>query len=154
MNQLMFERNVILDELKDQLHHAQGRMKTQADKKRRDVEFAVGDMVYLKVQPYKLKSLATRINQKLSPRYYGPFEVRERIGSVAYRLKLPSESLVHLIFHVSLLKNCLAPNVVSHPLPRELTEDWELQMQPSKVLAVRHNQDGELEVLIQWLNAP
>ena len=154
VNQLMFERNVILDELKEQLARAQSRMKAQADKKRRELEFSVGDVVYLRIQPYKLKSLATRINQKLSPRYYGPFEVLERIGPVAYRLKLPPGSLVHPIFHVSLLKNCLAPNVIPQPLPAELHEDWELNMQPSKVLAIRHNQAGELEVLIKWHNMP
>ena len=81
-------------------------------------------MVYLNIQPYKLKTLATRMNQKLSPRYYGPYEVLDRIGAVAYKLKLPPGSLVHPIFHVSLLKKCLALNVVSQPLATGLTNDW------------------------------
>ena len=110
--------------------------------------------MYLKIQPYKLKSLATRMNQKLSPRYYGPYEVLDRIGNIAYRLKLPPQSLVHPIFHVSLLKKCLAPNVVSQPLPVGLAEDWELRVQPSKVLDARRNSKSELEVLIQWEDLP
>ena len=61
-------------------------MKSQIDKKRTDIEYAVGDMVYLKIQPYRLKSLATRVNKKLSPRYYGPFEVVETITKVVYKL--------------------------------------------------------------------
>ena len=67
------------------------------------MEFQVGDVVYLKVQPYKLKTLANRANRKLSTRFYGLYEVLECIGAVAYRLKLPLESMVHLIFHVALL---------------------------------------------------
>ena len=98
-------------------------MKNQMEKKRRDVEYAVGDMVYLKIQPYRLKSLATRVNKKLSPRYYGPFEVVEKVGKVAYKLLLPLDSRVHPIFHVSLLKKCIAENVVSQPLPTVLTEE-------------------------------
>ena len=133
---------------------AQNQIKSQADKKRREVEFQVGNTVHLKVQPYKLKTLANRANQKLSPRFYGPYEVLERIGAVAYRLKLPLESMVHPIFHVSLLKKCVAPNIISQPLPAGLSEEWELKVQPSKDLAVRKNQQGELEVLIQWEDMP
>jgi hypothetical protein len=56
------------------------------------VEFMVGDMVYPKIQPYKLKSLAKTMNQKLSPRFYGPYEIEQKIGAVAYKLKLPEDS--------------------------------------------------------------
>ena len=108
VNLLLRERDSILDELKWQLIQVQNRMKVQADKKRRDLESEVADMVYLRIQPYKLKSSTNRMNQKLSPRFYGPFKVLERVGAVAYKLKLPLESLVHPIFHVSLLKKCVA----------------------------------------------
>ena len=154
INLLLKERDLILDELKWQLTQAQNRMKVQADKKGIDLEFEIGDMVYLRIQPYKLKSLANRMNQKLSPRFYGPFEILEKVGAVAYKLKLPPQSLVHPIFHISLLKKCVGPNVVPQPLPAELTEEWELRMQPDKVLATRKNHAGELEVLIQWHNMP
>ena len=69
--QLMEDRNHMLDELREQLLKAQNRMKMQADKHRRNVTYQVGDKVFLKVQPYRLKPLAKRINQKLSPRFYG-----------------------------------------------------------------------------------
>ena len=67
INLLVKEIDFILDELKWQLSQAQNRMKVQAYKKRRDLEFEVGDMVYLMIQPYKLKSLVNRLNQNLSP---------------------------------------------------------------------------------------
>ena len=61
-------------------------MKKYVDQKRREASYEVGDMAYLTIQPYRLKSLAAMANQKLIRRYYGPFEVLERIREVAYRL--------------------------------------------------------------------
>ena len=63
-------------------------------------EFSVGDHVYLKVRETK-SSLKLGSCSKLSPRYYGPFEVLERIRIVAYRLALPSSTRDHNVFHVS-----------------------------------------------------
>ena len=57
----------MFDELKEHLAKAQNRMKVQADKHRRELELVVGGQLYVRVQPYKLKSLAKRYNQKLSP---------------------------------------------------------------------------------------
>jgi hypothetical protein len=68
-------------------------MKTQADKKRAEVSFEVGDKVFQKLQPYIQSSLAPRSNQKL----------------VAYKLNIPESSCVHLVFHVSLLKRLVSP---------------------------------------------
>ena len=63
--------------------------------KRRDVCFKKGDKVYLKLQPYRQKSLAMRPNEKLSPRFYGPFEIEDKVGLVAYRLQLPPTARIH-----------------------------------------------------------
>ncbi|KAL1319796.1 hypothetical protein AAHE18_14G011100 [Arachis hypogaea] len=63
-----------------QSNRAQNQMRQAADKKRREVVFAVGDFVYLKLQPYRMKSLATRSNQKLCAQFYGPFKFLEKIG--------------------------------------------------------------------------
>nr|KYP34469.1 hypothetical protein KK1_044569 [Cajanus cajan] len=79
-------------------------MKVQADKKRRNVEFQVGDMVLVKLQPYSQLSLALQKNQNLGMRYFGPFPIIEKIGTVAYKLKLPDTTRTHPIFHVSVLK--------------------------------------------------
>lgn len=78
----------MLEELHQQLHQAQQRIKKQANSHRREVSFEVGEMVYLKLRPYRHKSLAKWVNEKLAPRYYGPFQVLARVGVVAYKLLL------------------------------------------------------------------
>lgn len=80
------ERDAILDDLKANLIKAQQRMKAMEDSKCREVEFQIG---YLRLQPYRQHPLATRLSEKLSPRFYGLFEVVERVGKVAYKLELP-----------------------------------------------------------------
>ena len=83
---------------------AQSRQKSYADVRRRPLEFEVGDYVFLKVM---LKRGVVRFDKrgKLSPMFIGPFEILERVGTVAYRLALlPSMSGVHEVFHVSILR--------------------------------------------------
>lgn len=80
---------------------SQERMKHYADKGRSDGEFIVGDLVYLKLQPADFSGQQKAPQTK---RYYGPFEITEKTGTLAYRLKLPEGSLIHPVFHVSPLK--------------------------------------------------
>ena len=92
-----------VDLIRKRLLTAQSRQKSYANKRRRPLEFEVGDHVFLKVMP---KRGVVRFDKrgKLAPWYIGPFEILERLGTVAYRLALlPSLSGVYEVFHVSML---------------------------------------------------
>lgn len=88
--------------LKFHLFRAQNHMKQYADAQRSPREFKVGEFVYLKLQPYRQHTLKNRKTpHKLSPYFYVPFRVTDRVGIVAYRLSLPPEAAIHDTFHVS-----------------------------------------------------
>lgn len=151
------ERDAILDDLRVQLSSAQQKQKLMADRKRREVQLEVGSFVYLKLQPYRQASLAKRRNDKLSPRFYGPYQVVQRIGSVAYKLDLPAHSKIHPIFHVSQLKPAIGPIHRSQALPPLLSPDLVLEATPETLLGVReipHPQGNTREVLIKWAGLP
>lgn len=79
-------------------------------------------MVFVKLQPYIQSSLAPRANQKLAHRFFGPYKVIARIGSVAYKLDLPASSSVHPVFHVSQLKKSAPRDVqVIAAVPSDIT---------------------------------
>jgi hypothetical protein len=90
-------------------------MKSQADKHRVERQFKKGDQVYLKLQPYVQTSLGNRSNQKLSYKYFGPYTLLQRVGAVSYKLQLPVGSKIHLVVHVSLMKQALPSNTVVQP---------------------------------------
>ena len=93
--------------IRERILAAQSRQKSYADKRRRPLEFQVGDLVMLKVSPMKGVQRFGR-RGKLAPRYIGPFQILERIGAVSYRLDLPaSMSSIHSVFHISMLKKHL-----------------------------------------------
>ncbi|GJW37442.1 reverse transcriptase domain-containing protein [Tanacetum coccineum] len=92
----------------DRLKAARDRQKSYADKRRKPLEFSVGDYVLLKVSPWK-GVVRFEKKGKLAPRFVGPFEIIEKVGLVAYRLDFPEElNGVHDTFHVSNHKKCLA----------------------------------------------
>ena len=78
----------------------------------------MGDMVYLKIQPYKHTSLSLHNSLKLHSKFYGPFRILEKVGNTAYKLLLPDHCQLHPVFHVSQLKKHIGPRVVpSKELP-------------------------------------
>ncbi|KAL5836129.1 hypothetical protein ACOSQ4_015626 [Xanthoceras sorbifolium] len=90
--------------IRDRLKVASDRQKSYADLKRKEIEYDVGEKVFLKVSPWK-KVLRFGRKGKLSPRFIGPYEIIERVGPVAYRLALPPElEKIHNVFHVSMLR--------------------------------------------------
>ncbi|GJX06867.1 putative reverse transcriptase domain-containing protein [Tanacetum coccineum] len=113
--------------IKNHLLAARSGQKSYADRRLKPLEFEVGDMVLLKVSPWK-GAVRFRKRGKLSPRYIGPFKIIARVGPVAYTLELPEELKgIHSTFHVSNLKKCLAKGDVVVPM-EEIQLDDKLHM--------------------------
>ncbi|KAJ9552714.1 hypothetical protein OSB04_016759 [Centaurea solstitialis] len=102
--------------IRERLRVAQDRQKSYADKKRRPIDFQVGDRMMLKVSPWK-GIIRFGKRGKLSPRFLGPFNILEKIGLQACRLELPPEmDGIHHTFHVCYLRKCLAEEESTIPL--------------------------------------
>nr|GEY51537.1 putative reverse transcriptase domain-containing protein [Tanacetum cinerariifolium] len=102
--------------IKKKLQAARDLQKSYTDSGRKMTEYTIGERVLLKVSPWK-GVIRFGKKDKLAPRYVGPFEILERIGPVAYRLRLPEELIsVHDTFHVSNLKKCLGNANLHVPL--------------------------------------
>ena len=109
--------------IKDRLKIAQDRQKIYANNRRRDLVFEVGDMVFLRISPWK-GVLRFGKRGKLSPWYIGPYRIIERIGEVAYQLELPCDlDHIHDVFHVSILRKYIPdPSHVLTEQPVEIQE--------------------------------
>ena len=141
----------------ENLHRAQQCMKAQADNRRCDITFEIGDMVLLKLRPYRHHSLASKSIQKLSPRFYGPFKILAKIGSVAYRLQLPADAKIHPVFHVSQLKRAQSIFSSTSPLPSQLDDALEFHLELEEVLDSRPSPAPNTNapgVLIKWKYLP
>ncbi|GKF41049.1 putative reverse transcriptase domain-containing protein, partial [Tanacetum coccineum] len=123
--QIVQETTENIVQIRERLKTARSRQKSYADKRRKHLEFQVGDRV-----------LRFGKKGKLAPRYVGPFEIVEHVGPVAYRLKLPQElSCVHDTFHVSNLKKCLAEPDVQVPLDEiEIDENLRFVEEPIEIV--------------------
>ncbi|KAA3486541.1 reverse transcriptase [Gossypium australe] len=121
-------------------------MKQFFDRGRSDQTFQVGDMVYLKLQPYRQHSVRRVVNQKLFPKFFSHFVVKAKVGKVAYRLHLPLGFRIHPAFHVSkLAQSTLPPVGPDGAMLNELSHVLERCM-------VRRGNQEVIEVLIEWAN--
>ena len=112
----------------------------------------MGDLVYLRLQPYKQSTLKEKGVEKLKPHFYGPYKVINCDGKVAYELELPKVRKIHNIFHVSCLKKAIGRNIVSN-----MDLQGHLILQPEAILDTRERQLRNRvikEYLIRWRNLP
>ncbi|KAG7556957.1 Reverse transcriptase domain [Arabidopsis suecica] len=117
--------------LKIKLKEAQNRQKSYADKRRKELEFQVGDLVYLKAVTYKGKGRFTT-RKKLSPRYVGPYKVIERVGAVAYKLQLPPKLDAFHKFRVVVgVVVGLQPTPLDDGILIEMDSTWKLHVDGS-----------------------
>jgi len=157
LQQQLLDRDQILQQLKRNLQRAQQTMKVQADKRRTDISFEVGDQVLVKLQPYRQNSTALRNNHKLGMRYFGPFSIIEKVRKVAYKLQLPETARIHSVFHISQLKQFKGSTTEPYlPLPLTTVEQGPI-LSPEKTLQkhciMQGNQQVQ-QVLVKWQHVP
>lgn len=157
VDEYLSDRNTILQELRCNLRLAQNRMKCQVDQGWREVSFAVGDYVYLKLQPYRQTLVAFRSSMKLAPRFFGPYKIIDKVGPLAYRLVLPPGSQIHNVFHVSLLQKHLGTVAPTSTQLPPVSDASTILPQPEKILDRRVIRKGKYrpksKILVKWLGA-
>ncbi|XP_022854044.1 uncharacterized protein LOC111375452 [Olea europaea var. sylvestris] len=153
----IIERTVeAADKIRARIKTAQDRQKSYADSRRKDLEFSVGDKVFLKVAPMK-GVLRFGKKGKLRRRFIGPFEILERIGVVAYQLALPPKlAAVHNVFHISMLRKYVHdPNHVISYQTVDVQRDLSYEETPMMILDRKLHQLRNKEVSlvkVQWQN--
>ena len=96
-------------------------------------------------------------DNKLLPKYYGPYKVLQKIGTMAYKLELPASSRVHPVFHGLCLKKVIGENLSVQTILPELDEEGKIILEPEAVIETRTWQlwnRSILEYLIKWKNLP
>lgn len=127
-------------------------MKTSHDKLHRDLAYQVGDWVWLRLHHRTATGITDNSRSKLSPRFYGPFQILERVGSVAYRLRLPAKARIHDVFHVVYLKKHQGdlPAAMGSLPPIEHGRALPV---PAKVLRA-FSSGQSWKILVQWEGRP
>ena len=125
----------VLQILKDSLVKSKNRMKQQVDQHCSERSFEEGDWVFLRLQHYKQMSLKQlNQNNKLEPKYYGPYKMLQNIGSMYYKLKPPISSWVHAVFNFSFLKKLIIYTIQIQNIFLEIDEEGKVLWEPKKCL--------------------
>ncbi|KAE8683877.1 hypothetical protein F3Y22_tig00111166pilonHSYRG00229 [Hibiscus syriacus] len=132
---LVRETEDIVRLIRDRLKEAFDRQKSYTDKRRKNIEFEVGDQVFLKVSPWK-KVLRFGRKGKLSPRFIGSYRILKKVGPVAYQLELPPQlSRIQDVLHVSMLRRYRPnPDHIIQVDEVELRPDLSYEEEPIQVL--------------------
>ncbi|KAJ1036859.1 hypothetical protein NDA10_005515 [Ustilago hordei] len=133
--------------LQEQIREAQCRSVNQYNRKHKDIEFKVGDMVYINRRNWKTR----RPTPKLDTRFAGPYPVQERVGRRAYRITLPANLRVHDVFHVSMLepaRTSSLPQRAEQPtIPSLPDEDLDFEVE---ALIDKRSHNGTTEYKVLW----
>jgi hypothetical protein len=152
VDQMLLERDKFLQAARERLLQAQEQVKLFYDAKHTDAAFSVGDWVWVKLLQCPVASMPTQTKGKLVSRFYGPYQMTEKIGEVAYRLQLPAGARIHNVFHVGVLKAYQGvPPDTAPPLPQMLHG----RVLPTPTTVVRSRlARGRWQVLVRWEAQP
>ncbi|KAH9680798.1 hypothetical protein KPL71_026691 [Citrus sinensis] len=157
VDQALRTRDELLVQLKTNLAATANKMKQTTDKKRKEVEFQEGDMVYLKLHPYRQSFVFKHAHQKLASRFFGPYQVIQKISPVAYKLQLPEGAWIHPIFHASLFKKVVGDLPKSSTDLPPIDDEGILELEPDSVVDTRWLKRGGSIIeqsLICWKKLP
>ncbi|XP_027166317.1 uncharacterized protein LOC113766311 [Coffea eugenioides] len=134
----------------------QSLQKSYADNRRKDLEFEIGDQIFLKITPLKA-SLMARKGKKLQPKFVGLYTILQRVENVSYKLDLPASlSRIHNVFHVSFLKKYHPdPSHILQPENLEIDEPLTYEEKPVKLLdwKVKELRNKQIPIVkILWRN--
>lgn len=99
-------------------------IKASYDANHRELSFEVGRFGWLKLYPYRQRTLVEKAGCKLSSKFCGPFKILQRVGQVAYALELAPDSRIHDVFHISQLKVFCGEPPVSLSLCQVYRQWW------------------------------
>jgi hypothetical protein len=152
VDQMLREREEFLTAAHERLVQAQEQVKLFYDVKHTDVAFCVGDWVWVKLLHRPIASLPHQTKGKIASRFYGPYQIPEKIGEVAYRVQLPAGARIHNVVHVGVLKayHGNAPTEVP-PLPQML--HGRVLPTPATVVHSRLAR-GRWQILVRWEALP
>lgn len=153
----MQRRGAAFEAIKANLEKVSSRMNFFAKNHWTERSCEVGDMVYLKMQPYRHNALGLHKTLKLHSKFYGPYRIIEKIGQVAYKLLLPVGCQIHPVLHVSQLKRRVGHKVIpSKELPL-VNHEGNILTEPIAVLerrVVPRNNEPVVQWRVQWANLP
>jgi hypothetical protein len=119
--------------------------------------FEVGDLVYLRLQPYRQTSIKRNGAKKIQYFFFGSYRMKRKVGNVAYELDLPLGSKIHNVFYVSCLKRAIGKYITLIEELPPLDEEGQLILIPEEVLEVREKRLRKInimEYLIKWKDFP
>jgi hypothetical protein len=155
--QLLESMKAAMSNATERLISAQQQQATAANRRRRHVDFEVGNEVMLSTRNLKINGRAV---PKLGPRFLGPFHVVAKTSPVNYKLELPEQLRIHNVFHVNLLKLYRDPELGGRfpgrrpqPIPPQVTQGGELEYEVEAILHKKFTTAG-VEYLVKWLSYP
>ena len=154
--ELIRETSEKVPNIQERMRTAFSRQKSYADPRRRDVQFGVGDHVFLKISHMK-GVMRFGKKKKLTPRYIGSFEILDRVGNVSYRLYLPPKfGHVHPVFHISMLRKYVPhPSHILQTQEIEVDKDMSYEEVPVAIVdrQIRKLRNKEMVMVkVQWQN--